>query len=210
MVYELVVVCTTEAPEGAHTKLAQSLSQALGEGEFLIQDDWGRLKLPLKGKDGRETARFFYYLYKAQAQVNEEITRRLGLDESVLKFMIVKLGPDPQAPKILKDYRSPFSQKQGGSRLDDFEEKGADVHKDRQKFSRRRACWFTVKNVRANWKDPGTYSWLINDFGKISPARVSGVSRKHQRWANLAIKQARALGLVGHLSNRLATSVSSS
>ncbi|OFZ37462.1 MAG: 30S ribosomal protein S18 [Bdellovibrionales bacterium RIFOXYD12_FULL_39_22] len=55
-----------------------------------------------------------------------------------------------------------------------------------------------------SWKDPATYSWLISEFGKISPARVSGISRKYQRRITSEIKMARQLGIASYLSNRIA------
>ncbi len=65
-------------------------------------------------------------------------------------------------------------------------------------------CWFTTNKITADWKDPKTYAWLVNEFGKISPARVSGVSRKHHRWAESAIKRARNIGLISHLAGNTA------
>ncbi|OFZ28009.1 MAG: 30S ribosomal protein S18 [Bdellovibrionales bacterium RIFOXYB1_FULL_37_110] len=76
-----------------------------------------------------------------------------------------------------------------------------DIEKDRRRFARRRNCWFIARGIKADWKDPKTYMWLINEFGKISPARVSGVSTKHQRFVNSAIKRARQLNIVSHLSD---------
>ena len=74
--------------------------------------------------------------------------------------------------------------------------------RDRKRFSKGKHCFFKSNNIEANWKDPKTYSWLVNEFGKISAARVSGVSRKHQRYVTTAIKRARNLGIISHLSNR--------
>jgi ribosomal protein S18/ribosomal protein S6 len=74
--------------------------------------------------------------------------------------------------------------------------------KDRKRFSKGKHCFFKSNNIIADWKDPKTYSWLVNEFGKISAARVSGVSRKHQRYVTTAIKRARNLGIISHISNR--------
>ncbi|MEI8347856.1 MAG: 30S ribosomal protein S18 [Pseudomonadota bacterium] len=79
-----------------------------------------------------------------------------------------------------------------------------DVEKDRRNFSKRKSCWFTAKKICADWKDPGTYSWLISEFGKITPARISGISAKHQRIVTQTIKRALQLGLCSQLSGRIA------
>jgi ribosomal protein S18 len=73
------------------------------------------------------------------------------------------------------------------------------IVKDSQKVN---TAFFKSNNIIADWKDPKTYSWLVNEFGKISAARVSGVSRKHQRYVTTAIKRARTLGIISHISSR--------
>jgi small subunit ribosomal protein S6 len=77
--------------------------------------------------------------------------------------------------------------------------RGYEGDKDKKLFMRKKTCWFTAQNIEPNWKDPETYLWLINEFGKISPARVTGVSTKYQKMATKAIKRARNVGLISHL-----------
>ena len=106
----------------------------------------------------------------------------------------------------MENYKCPFSTgKYKGSVTDSLKDDAEEtVEKDRRKFARKKSCWFTAKKVKADWKDPGTYAWLINEFGKITPARVSGISRKHQRFADYAIKRARQVGLASSLTGRIA------
>jgi len=148
-----------------------------------------------------------YFMYKANNEANKELTRRLDINESSLRSMIFKLSDsDSSAGEFVKKFKTPFSKKYHGSLTDEEPEEAAEgeegAEKPRRRFSRRRSCWFTSKGITADWKDPNTYAWLANEFGKISPARISGISRKHQRWAETAIKRARNIGLISHISDK--------
>jgi len=96
----------------------------------------------------------------------------------------------------------------GGERGGDRGERGerggrgrADGDKDRKVFARKKSCWYCAKKGGPDWKDPASYLWLVNEFGKISPARVSGICSKHQRSATRSIKRGRSIGLVSVVSN---------
>ncbi|MGB0452685.1 MAG: 30S ribosomal protein S18 [Bacteriovoracaceae bacterium] len=208
MIYELAIANADDAGEDNIKKSIENIKGAITEtgGEVLIEDDWGRVRFAQATADKKETARFFVLVYSAPADTNFEVNRRLGISEVVLKHLIIKC-PKLKAEDVVKTYRSPYSKKYSGSALDEMEEKGSDMAKSRRKFAKRRTCWFTAKKVRADWKDPQTFNWLINEFGKISAARVSGVSRKHQRFATTAIKRARAIGIASSISNYTAKSL---
>ncbi|MBF0300266.1 MAG: 30S ribosomal protein S18 [Oligoflexia bacterium] len=77
-----------------------------------------------------------------------------------------------------------------------------DVDKDRRMFSRKKSCWFCAKKTDPDWKDPSSYAWLVNEFGKISPGRITGLCAKHQRHATTAIKRGRNICLIGYISGR--------
>lgn len=78
-----------------------------------------------------------------------------------------------------------------------------DIEKDRKMFSKRKNCWFCGKKSNPDWKRPDTYSWLVNEFGKISPARVSGLCAAHQRGAKTAIKRGRNMSFISYVSNKV-------
>ena len=109
-----------------------------------------------------------------------------------------KLGDTRVKEGVVKSHAQPFSENS------DAERSKSDMDKERRMFTKRKSCWFTANKMSPNWKDPSSYHWLVNEFGKISPARVTGVSCKHQRIATRAIKMARCIGLISHISNRLA------
>lgn len=204
MIYELALVAEAAIGDEKVASLNEMISAVVGEyeGEVLVQDDWGVKRMAQATSTGVEKGRFLYFIYSANSECNKEISRRLGINESVIKRLFVKLGTE--ADKVVKSYKTPFSKKYNGSQTDAIEEKSGEMEKDRKKFARRKSCWFTAKSIKADWKDPATYSWLINEFGKISPARISGTSSKHQRFVTTAIKRARQVGIVSHMSNRIA------
>jgi ribosomal protein S18/ribosomal protein S6 len=210
MIYELSVVTKPELGAESHAQMTDLVKDALKgfEGELLLADDWGRLELAQPYANGAKHGHFHYFIFKSNTQVNTEILRRLGINEGVLRSLVFNLGDDDKQDSIVKNFKSPFSKAHRGSVLDnkkdDEEEMFEDMEEDRRKFAKRKSCWFTAKKIKADWKDPQTYSWLVSEFGKISPARVSGISKKHQRFSNAAIKHARQLGIASYLSNRVA------
>ena len=210
MIYELSVVTKPEFGAESHTQMTDLVKDALKgfEGELLLADDWGRLELAQPYANGARHGHFHYFIFKSNTQANTEILRRLGINEGVLRSLIFNIGEDDKKDSIVKNFKSPFSKAHRGSVLDnkkdDEEEMFEDMEEDRRKFAKRKSCWFTAKKIKADWKDPQTWNWLVSEFGKISPARVSGISKKHQRFSNSAIKHARQLGIASYLSNRIA------
>ena len=212
MIYELSVVTKPELGAEAHAQIAEIVKDTLKgfEGELLIADDWGRLSLAQPYSNGAKHGHFHYFMYQSNTQANTELARRFGINEGVLRSMIFNLGDEAEKETLVKNFKTPLSKQYRGSVLDnnkneDDEEGGfEDMEDDRRKFAKRKSCWFTAKKIKADWKDPQTWNWLVSEFGKISPARVSGISKKHQRFANAAIKHARNLGIASYLSNRTA------
>ncbi len=211
MIYELSVVTKPELGQEAHTEMVAMVKAVLAEkkGELLIADDWGKFTLAQPFQNGATHGHFHYFMYQAENTTNLEITRRLGINEGVLRSLIFKLADDERnKDAIVKNFKTPFSKAYRGSVLDaksndDDEEIFEDMEDDRRKFAKRKNCWFTAKKIKADWKDPQTWNWLVSEFGKISPARVSGISKKHQRFSNAAIKHARQLGISSYISNRV-------
>ena len=210
MIYELSVVTKPELGSDAHAQMSEIVKDALKgfEGELLLADDWGKLELAQPYANGAKHGHFHYFIFKSNTQANTELVRRFGINEGVLRSLIFNIGEDDKKDSIVKEFKSPFSKTHRGSVLDnkkdDEEEMFEDMEEDRRKFAKRKSCWFTAKKIKADWKDPQTWNWLVSEFGKISPARVSGISKKHQRFSNSAIKHARQLGISSYLSNRVA------
>jgi ribosomal protein S18 len=88
------------------------------------------------------------------------------------------------------------------AQIDD--EFGGGEDKDKKMHSKRKSCWFSAMKTSPDWKDPKSYSWLVNEFGKISPARITGLTPTFQRRANEAIKRGRNMLLISYQSNETA------
>lgn len=204
MIYELAVVAKEKLSEDGAAAITSLVREVLSQhkGELLIEDDWGKRVFAQPTSTGIAKGHYLYYLFKSSDCANNpELERRLRISDDVLKQIIFKVGDDREMDKILKNFKTPYSKKYRGSVTEDADD--ADAEKDRRRFARRKHCWFTAKNITADWKDPNTYQWLVNEFGKISPGRVSCISTKHQRFATTAIKRARQVGLISHLSNEV-------
>lgn len=205
MIYELSLVTKAKLSAEEITVVNEMVRSVVKEynGETFVEDDWGVKTFAQPTAKGVTSGHYMYFIFQADAANNVELNRRFKIDESILKSIIIKLSDDDnEAGNIVKEYKSPFSKKYAGSVTDKEEIKESE--KERRMFSKRRTCWFTINKIKADWKDPSTFSWLVNEFGKISPARVSGIARRHQRLTNLAIKRARQIGLASYVSNRLA------
>lgn len=203
MIYELSLVTKADLTEDAVAsikKIVHDVASAY-EGEVLLEDDWGRVTLAQPTSNGTKAGHFVYFLLKANNTANVELARRFRINEDVMRSLVVKKGEDEEQEAVVKAYKTPFSKTYNGSITDELKENEGDNPK---RFARRKDCWFKANNISADWKDPETYRWLVNEFGKISPARISGVSRKHQRIATTAIKRARQIGIASYVSGRLA------
>ncbi len=204
MIYELSLVAKADLDEARLAAIKQIVTDTVKsfEGEIFIEDDWGRLTLAHPTRRGVANGHFLYFLFCANNRCNRELARRFKINEDHLRHLLVVRGDKAQREALVKAYKTPFSKQYHGSvtKIDGEDGEGPNP----RKFARRKTCYFRANNICADWKDPDTFTWLINEFGKISPARVTGVSTKHQRFATTAIKRARQIGIVGHMSNRVA------
>jgi len=203
MIYELALVATPEANEQEVAGLKSMVHEVVKahDGEVFIEDDWGKVTLAQPTIEAVKSGHIVYFIFKANNENNKELIRRLKISDSHLRHMFIALGEDNEREAVVKAYKTPFSKTYKGSVTD----KEEDGEKDNpKKFARRKSCYFKANSIKADWKDPQTFTWLINEFGKISPARVTGVSRKHQRFATTAIKRARQIGVASYVSNRIA------
>ncbi len=199
MIYETAVVVRAEAGEEELAKIKASVKDVISssKAEVIIEDDWGVKSFAQPTEKGVQKGRYVYFMYKAETgELNSELERRYRISEDVIKFIVLKLGRDEELKKIQENYRNPNSKSadEGKSRLD--------LEKEKKLFAKRKSCWFSAKKVEPDWKDPSTYSWLVNEFGKISPARITGLRPKYQRSATTAVKRARAMGLISYMSGR--------
>jgi ribosomal protein S18/ribosomal protein S6 len=198
MIYETAFVLRPEANEDAIKKAKAIVEDTVknAKGEILVNDDWGVKQFAQATSKGVQKGNYFYVMYKGDSAINNEIERLFKISEDVIKFIVVKLGEDADQEAITKAYQNPSH---GGKN-----ESGLDAEKEKKMFQKKKSCYFSAKKTAPDWKDPSSYAWLVNEFGKISPARVTGLRPKYQRMATTAIKRGRCMGLISYMSNHVA------
>ena len=198
MIYETAFVVRPDASE----EVVNSIKTALGDvfkefgAEVLVTDTWGVKTIAQPAESGLKKGAYHYFMYKGPGTVNAEIERRFGINEHLVRHIIVKLGEDKMQDAIVKGYANP-NHTQAAQVDDEFG--GED--KDKKMHSKRKSCWFSAKKTSPDWKDPKSYSWLVNEFGKISPARITGLTPTFQRRANESIKRGRNMLLISYQSS---------
>jgi len=200
MIYETAFVVRPDASEEIVNSIKNTLNEVFKEygAETLVTDSWGVKTFAQPTEEGLQKGAYHYFMYKANGAVNKEIERRFNLNENLVRFIIVKLGEDRFQDSIVKNYKNPnHTQATGGE--EDFND-----DKDKKMHSKRKSCYFSATKTSPDWKDPKSYSWLVNEFGKISPGRITGLTPKFQRSANAAIKRGRNMLLISYQSNEIA------
>ncbi len=200
MIYELVFITKADVNDEGISTVKNLIAETFKEYqvETLVNDSWGVKTFAQPFETGHKKGHFFYVMYKGQGTVNAELERKLKINDNVLRYLVVRVGEDREQEKCLKAYRNPNHTQAAG-----VDEEG-EGDKEKRMYSKRRSCYFSAKKQGPDWKDPKSYSWLVNEFGKISPARVTGLTPKYQRKACDAIKRGRMVGLISYISNQIA------
>ena len=203
MIYETAFVVRPDASEEVVASIKNALTQTLTEygAEVLVNDSWGVKSFAQPTESGLKKGAYHYFMYKGAGNLNAEIERKFRLNEHLVRYMIIKLGDDKQQDAIVKNYKNPNHTQ--AAEVDDEGGFGGE-DKDKKMHSKRKSCWFSAMKTSPDWKDPKSYSWLVNEFGKISPARITGLTPTFQRRANEAIKRGRNMLLISYQSNETA------
>lgn len=201
MIYESVYILKQNTTDEQASKVRELISSAITEagGEQLVNDDWGIRQFAQPTDKGERIGFYNYVMFKAEGTIITEIERRLKINENVIKWLIVKLGTNEEQDNIVKAYKNPNHESTEGT--DD--PKGRD-----RRMMKGRSCFFTTNKTTPDWKNPKTYVMFVNEFGKVSAARVSGLRPRFQRKVTTAIKRGRMMGLISHLSNETSSKVS--
>jgi small subunit ribosomal protein S6 len=100
--YDLMLLLDPQAEETTRTKIvAETRATIEAGGEFLRHDEWGTraLTYPIEKKTAAE-----YHLLQFHAPATELLSgldRTLRIDDSVIRFRIIKLAPGvPDAPDV--------------------------------------------------------------------------------------------------------------
>jgi len=93
--YETIYVMKPELPADAMEKVATKITKVIGDysGSVLLKDDWGSRKLAYQIQ---KNTRGHYVLinYLATSDVVAEIERHLRIDDSLLRFLTIRLEED--------------------------------------------------------------------------------------------------------------------
>jgi small subunit ribosomal protein S6 len=202
MIYETAFVVRPDASEEAVNSVKAALTDSLKSfgGEVLVNDSWGVKSFAQPTESGLKKGAYHYFMYKGAGDLNAEIERKFRINESMVRFIIVKLGDDKDQADIVKNYKNP-NQSQATGDVDEEGGYGGGEDKDKKMHSKRKSCYFSATKTAPDWKDPKSYSWLVNEFGKISPARITGLTPTFQRRANESIKRGRNMLLISYQSN---------
>lgn len=201
MIYETAFVVRPDASEEVVTSIKTALGDVFKEygAEVLVSDSWGVKHFAQPTESGLKKGAYHYFMYKGAGNLNAEIERRFRINESLVRHLIIKLGEDKHQAEIVKNYKNPNHSTSSAEHDDEGGFGGED--KDKKMHSKRKSCYFSATKSSPDWKDPKSYGWLVNEFGKISPARITGLTPTFQRRANEAIKRGRNMLLISYQSN---------
>lgn len=203
MIYETAFVVRPDASEEVVTSIKNSLTETFKEfgAEVLVNDSWGVKTFAQPTESGLKKGAYHYFMYKGAGNLNAEIERKFRINENLVRHLIIKLGEDKHQADIVKEYKNPNHTQAAQVEGDEF---GGSDDKDKKMHSKRKSCYFSATKSSPDWKNPKSYSWLVNEFGKISPARITGLTPTFQRRANEAIKRGRNMLLISYQSNETA------
>ena len=200
-IYEICVLLSPSANEAIRQDIVSKTHKAVedGGGNVLFTDEWGLKTLAQPTCRGENRGYYIYFLYLSDGAVNKEVERRFRINESVIKFVLLKKGESSEREELLKNYMTPYASNSAHHPPE------ADFVDRERKFSFRRGGDYSkIQDGDLDWKNPRSYGSFINDFGKISPARVTGLNAHQQRVITKMIKIARCMGLVSHISKAMA------
>ena len=109
-VYESCILLKAELDEEGLGRIKTMLADVLADtgGKILLQENWGKRSFAWPLKKNLRKGTFLYTIYSAPGTMNKELTRRLNIDDSVIRSLVVKLGEDGHTSDKIKNYRNPF------------------------------------------------------------------------------------------------------
>ena len=157
MIYETAFVVKADASEESLNLIKTLVADTLKNynAETLVNDTWGVKHFAQPTEDGVRKGNFFYVMYKSDGKVNAELERRFGLNEDILRFLIIQLGVDAEQDKIVKGYKNPNHTQAAAASVDGEDGEGMeDGDKEKRMHSKRKSCYFSAKKTSPDWKDP--------------------------------------------------------
>jgi small subunit ribosomal protein S6 len=105
--YDLVFIVRPATPEEEIKKVLSSLEHACAEKGAKIEktEHWGTRKLAYKVMKHREGIYLYQQVRTTHGELVHELERRLGVQDSVIKFQTVRLDEDLKRQKKLSQKR---------------------------------------------------------------------------------------------------------
>lgn len=89
--YETIYIIKPDVEEEAHTAIVERFKSLIEtDGEIETIDDWGKRKLAYPIEDLTE-GYYIYMKYKAGREIPKELDRVFGINEDILRHLIVKI-----------------------------------------------------------------------------------------------------------------------
>ena len=199
--YEIVYIFDPNLDEDAATQKLDALNPLLqkDDGEIVAIDHWGLKQFAYPIKDRKNG----YYVVSQMIVDPEglpEFERLLGLDEDVLRYLIVTNHGEPtnQESILSEVFHKPDMTDDHES---EDESKGVrETVGPRGSAKRRQMDGPPVAIL--NYKDVDRLSQFITEQAKILPKRTTKVSASFQRQLTIAIKRARFLALLPYVGSQ--------
>jgi len=198
--YEIVCIFDPNLDEAVATQKLDALNPLLlkDDGEIVAIDHWGLKQFAYPIKDRKNG----YYVVNQMIVDPEglpEFERLLGLDEDVLRYLIVTNHGEPtnQESILSEVFHKPDMTDDQES---EDESKGVrETVGPRGSAKRRQMDGPPVAIL--NYKDVDRLSQFITEQAKILPKRTTKVSASFQRRLTTAIKRARFLALLPYVGS---------
>ncbi len=213
--YEIVYIFDASLEETAVTERIEGYHELLtgADGaEVTAVANWGTRQLAYP-VDKQKTGYYVVAQVRTDPEALPEFERRLGLDDDVMRYLVVVNEGEPTSAMSLYKPGRPQTEDeekeedQGGrddreGRPESDEEvqvfrSGAPPEFGGGRGRRRRIEGPAIELL--NYKDVNTLSRFMTEQGKILPKRTTKVSARFQRQLGRAIKRARFLALVPYV-----------
>ena len=203
--YEIVYIFNPNVDEDNVSQKVESLQSLLlaDGGESLAIDHWGLKQFAYPIGDW-ENGYYVVSHMRVQSSALPEFERVLGLEEDVLRYLIVVNQGEPTTQEsVLAEVFNPADPPVTDDDSSKTEEEPTEVVKDSvgpRGSARRRQLDGPPVSI-LNYKDVDRLSQFITEQGKILPKRTTKVSASFQRQLSKAIKRARFLALVPYVGS---------
>ncbi|HVO57976.1 MAG TPA: 30S ribosomal protein S6 [Dongiaceae bacterium] len=105
--YDLIFIARPATPEDEVKKVEHAIEQAVSEkgGKIEKSEHWGTRKLAYRVAKHREGIYVYYQIRTGHGELISEVERRLRVQDSVIKYLTIRLDEDLKRQKKLSGIR---------------------------------------------------------------------------------------------------------